>query len=191
MIPTGTAASPQAHGSAAAERATPKSVDSVSFRLALGRLAAGVSVITTVGRGGQKIGLTATAVTSLSVDPPLVLACIGNWSRAIAALEEQAPFIIHLLGAEQRSLAQHFATTQPDKFDSLPHRAGIGGSPRLPAALAWIECVTHALHPAGDHTIVIGRVVATQLGHDRAAPLVYFRREYHGLEALAPAQRSP
>lgn len=162
-------------------------VDGADYRAALAQLAAGVTVITTIGQGGQKLGLTATAVAALSAEPPLVLASIGRWSRVLAALEAQAPFIIHMLGAEQQGLAQHFATAHADKFVGVAHSAGLGGCPRLERALAWIECVPHALYPAGDHTIVVGRVQRLALGDDEPAPLIYFRRQYRTLHAQPDA----
>jgi len=155
-------------------------VDSAAFRRVLSRLAAGVSVVTTIGPDGQKLGLTATAVTAVSADPPLVLVCLGSWARAVEPMSAHAPFIIHLLAAEQQPLAEHFATPQADKFAALPHDTGHAGCPRLKDALAWIECVPHQLILAGDHTIVIGRVVALA-GNDERAPLVYFRRRFYAL----------
>lgn len=160
-------------------------VDGAAFRQALAGLAAGVSILTTVDAEGQKIGLTATAVTALSADPPLILACLGGWSRALEPLSAGAPFIVHLLAAEQQPLAQHFATPHPDKFAGVRHEAALGGCPRLSEALAWIECVPAQLVPAGDHTIVIGRVVGLQSADDARAPLVYFRRRYHTLREQA------
>jgi flavin reductase (DIM6/NTAB) family NADH-FMN oxidoreductase RutF len=160
------------------------SIDSAAFKQALGRLAAGVSVITTVGPGGQKIGLTATAVTSVSADPPLILVCLGGWARAVEPLRGGAPFIVHLLGAGQQSLAEHFARSQEDKFAGIAHGLGWGGCPRLSRAIAWIECVPHEIVPAGDHTIVIGRVVALESAGDDA-PLVYFQRRFHALSEAA------
>lgn len=160
-------------------------VDGAAFRQALARLAAGVSVITTIGADGQKVGFTATAVTALSAEPPLILVCLGGWSRALAPLSAGAPFIVHLLAAEQQHLAQHFATAQADKFAGVAHVAARGGCPRLVDALAWIECTPAQLIPAGDHTIVIGQVVGLQSGTDSRSPLVYFRRGYHSLPQLA------
>lgn len=155
-------------------------VDSAAFRQTLSRLAAGVSVVTTIGPDGQKLGLTATAVTAVSADPPLILVCLGAWARAIAPLTARAPFIVHLLAAEQQALAEHFATPQADKFAAVNYGSGYAGCPRLSDALAWIECVPHHFVPAGDHTIVIGRVVGLE-GNDERAPLVYFRRRFHAL----------
>lgn len=160
-------------------------VDGAAFRQALASLAAGVSVLTTIDAEGQKLGLTATAVTALSADPPLILACLGGWSRALEPLSAGAPFIVHLLAAEQQPLAQHFATPQPDKFAGLRHTTAMGGCPRLSDALAWIECLPAQLVPAGDHTIVIGRVVGLQSAEGERDPLVYFRRRYRSLREQA------
>jgi flavin reductase (DIM6/NTAB) family NADH-FMN oxidoreductase RutF len=160
-------------------------VDGAAFRQALAGLAAGVSILTTVGADGQKIGMTATAVTALSADPPLILVCLGGWARALSPLSAGAPFIVHLLAAEQQPLAQHFATAQADKFAGVRHVTTLAGCPRLSDALTWIECVPAQLVPAGDHTIVVGRVVGLQSDPGERAPLVYFRRRYHSLREQA------
>lgn len=169
---------------------TTAAVDGDAFRQALGRLAAGVSVITISDATGQKFGLTATAVSSVSVDPPLILVCLGAWTRAMAPLSAHAPFIVHLLAAEQRSLAEHFAIPHADKFADVEHGTGQGSCPRLADALAWIECVPQQLIPAGDHTIVIGQVVALKSHSDRA-PLIYShgKHRYHRRRRGRPPAR--
>lgn len=156
----------------------PPSVGSNDFRQALGRLAAGVSVITTVDRDGRKLGLTATAVTSVSLDPPLVLACIDNRSRTIEAIEDGARFIIHFLAADQAGLASQFASRSDDKYAGVDYQLTAEGCPRLAGVLASVECVTYAWYPGGDHTILIGRVVDVQTSDSDSAPLLYFRGQY-------------
>jgi flavin reductase (DIM6/NTAB) family NADH-FMN oxidoreductase RutF len=181
MVATATSAPPLTTPSAQTYLMAAPAVDAAAFRQALSRLAAGVSIITTIGRDGQKIGLTATAVTSLSAEPPLILVCIGNWSQAIAPLEAGAPFIVQLLRAEQLHLAHHFATSQADKFASVAHSVGASSCPRLTDALAWIECTPNQLYPGGDHVIVVGQVVNILLGAEEQPPLVYFGRQFHTL----------
>jgi flavin reductase (DIM6/NTAB) family NADH-FMN oxidoreductase RutF len=156
----------------------PRSVDGADFRQALSRLAAGVTIITTVDAEGRKLGLTATAVTSVSLDPPLVLACIDNRSRTIEAIEDGARFIIHFLAADQEAIARQFASRSDDKFAGVAYEWSDGGAPRLEGALASVECVTYAWYPGGDHTILIGRVVEVQTRDDDAAPLMYFRGQF-------------
>lgn len=156
----------------------PPSVGSNDFRQALSRLAAGVTVITTVDRDGRKLGLTATAVTSVSLDPPLVLACIDNRSRTIEAIEDGARFIIHFLSADQIALSNQFASRTDDKFAGVDYEFTAEGCPRLAGVLASVECVTYAWYPGGDHTILVGRVVDVQTSASDDAPLLYFRAQY-------------
>src|SRR5258706_4420541 len=85
------------------------SVNSTMFRAALGHLAAGASIVTMCDQDGYKLGLTATAVTSVSLDPPLVLVCVGNRTRTAAALKPSTPFVGHFLTASHEALARHFA----------------------------------------------------------------------------------
>lgn len=156
----------------------PPSVGSNDFRQALSRLAAGVSVITTVDRDGRKLGLTATAVTSVSLDPPLVLACIDNRSRTIEAIDDGARFIIHFLAADQAALSSQFASRTDDKYAGVDYRLTDEGCPRLAGVLASVECVTYAWYPGGDHTILVGRVVDVETSDSDSAPLLYFRGQY-------------
>jgi flavin reductase ActVB len=157
-----------------------KSVSGDAFRQALSRLAAGVSIVTTIDHDGNKLGLTATAVTSVSLDPPLVLVCIDNRSRTVEPLETGAPFVVHFLAADQEQLARHFASRTPDKFADVAHETTAYGSPRLTGALASVECVPHAIYPGGDHTIFIGRVVDVQIDEEGSSPLTYFRNQFMG-----------
>jgi flavin reductase ActVB len=164
------------------EASARRSVDSSGFRRALSRLAAGVSVVTTVDQNGVKLGLTATSVTSVSLEPPLLLVCLGHWSRAIAPLQAGTPFVVHFLDADQEHLAQHFATSLPDKFAGVAHRLTANGCPRLESALASVECIPQQICPAGDHTIVVGRVLDIQIGDEERLPLVYFHRQFHTIQ---------
>jgi len=157
-----------------------KAVTGDAFRQALSRLAAGVSIVTTTDHDGHNLGLTATAVTSVSLDPPLVLVCIDNRSRTVEPLEIGAPFVVHFLAADQEELARRFASRIPDKFDGVAYKLTAYGCPRLTGALASVECVPHAIYPGGDHTIFIGRVVDVQIDEQGSSPLTYFRNQFLG-----------
>ena len=150
------------------------SVTADVLREALRRHAAGVTIVTTIDEFGNEMGITATAVTSGSLDPPLVLVCIGNHSRILGPLTAGASFIVHLLAAEQGHLARQFARPGPDKFEGTSYRLARSGSPRLGGVLASLECVFHAAYPCGDHTIVIGRVVEVWISGEADAALVFF-----------------
>jgi flavin reductase (DIM6/NTAB) family NADH-FMN oxidoreductase RutF len=154
------------------------SVEGARFRRALSRLAAGVSIVTTVDRDGCKLGLTATSVTSVSLDPPLLLVCIDNRSRTIAPLTAGRPFVVHFLAANQESLARRFASFMADKFVGLDYSVTASGCPRLAGVLASVECVADQIYPGGDHMIFVGRVVDTQIDDPAARPLLYFAGHY-------------
>lgn len=148
------------------------------FRTALGRFATGVTVITTRTERGA-LGITANSFASLSLDPPLVLWSPARASRRFSAFVECSHMAVHVLAAEQSALAQHFARRAataevPGVTD------GIGGVPLLPGALTRLECAVEAVHPGGDHAIVVGRVlrVATRPGR----PLVFHEGGFAGLD---------
>ena len=155
----------------------PRSIDGTTFRQAFSKLAAGVSVITASDAHGAVYGLTATAVTSVSLDPPLLLVCINRQSRMAAVLQAGALFIVHFLSADQEQLARQFARPGPEKFAGVVYGLSAHGSPQLADTLASVECVLYDTYPGGDHTIVVGRVVDIQLG-TADAPLLYFRHQF-------------
>jgi flavin reductase (DIM6/NTAB) family NADH-FMN oxidoreductase RutF len=154
------------------------SVSDTAFRRALRQLAAGTSVVTTCDQDGSKLGLTATAVTSVSLDPPLVLVCVDNRTRTAAALKAHAPFVVHFLAASQESLARHFASRIPDKFAGVAHHMTANGCLLLEGALASIECFPYHIYSGGDHTIAVGRVIEVQVSGDETPPLIYFRSQF-------------
>ena len=154
------------------------SVNSTMFRAALGHLAAGTSIVTMCDQDGYKLGLTATAVTSVSLDPPLVLVCVDNRTRTAAALKTYAPFVVHFLAASQEALARHFASPISDKFAGIAHRMTASGCPQLDGGLATIECIPYQIYPGGDHIIVVGYVVEVQVSDENAPPLIYFRSQF-------------
>lgn len=156
------------------------SVQAQAFKAAMCKLAAGVSVLTTVDQNGSKFGLTITAVISVSLNPPLILACIDNRSRAIPALAAGKCFNIHILGGAQETTALHFAGSDVDKFKDIDHEINEQGCPRVSGSSAILECVGDKVFPAGDHTIVIGRVFNTVVD-EQTCPLIYHQREFYRL----------
>jgi flavin reductase (DIM6/NTAB) family NADH-FMN oxidoreductase RutF len=136
-----------------------------------------VAVVTCYGPDGPA-GLTTNAVTSLSLEPVLLLVCFDNASRTLAAVRETRRFAVNVLRAGQEDLAAVFASKRVarEKFESVTHTEA-HGVPVLDGALAWLACDLSSLHPGGDHTIGIGAV--TQMDADpRGAPLVFYRGEY-------------
>ena len=154
-------------------------LDASTFRSVLGRLASGVSVVTTVGPGGKDHGMTVTALCSLSLDPPLVLACVAHTATLYPLLADASHFAVSILALGQEAIARRFAETRDDKFDGIEHDRGEHGCALLAGALAHLECATWARHPGGDHTIVVGQVL--RAAAREAAPLVYHRGAYSGL----------
>lgn len=149
------------------------------FKSALGRWATGVTVITTRSRGGEIAGLTASSFTSVSLEPPLVLFCLGHASTSKPAFDATDGFVIHILSEGQRALAARFAQQGGDKFAGVAWQAGLRGMPLLDGSLAQLECRITQVHPCGDHLIVVGEVERIHVREDK--PLVYYRGTYHSL----------
>ena len=149
------------------------------FRRALGHFATGVTVVATCDGDGRPTGLTASAFTSVSLDPPLVLVCVDHKAQSYPALLERGRFAVNVLGADQEAVSRRFATTRLDKFDGVPFRLSPLELPLLDGALAQLECVTVSTHTEGDHTILVGRVERAHLA--AGAPLVYYRGRYDRL----------
>jgi 3-hydroxy-9,10-secoandrosta-1,3,5(10)-triene-9,17-dione monooxygenase reductase component len=151
-----------------------------AFRDAIGRFATGVCVVTTSGPSGPA-GLTTNAVSSLSLDPLLVLVCFDNGSRTLPVVRESGRFAVNVLRAGQEDLATVFASklVAEEKFEQVTHQER-GGVPVLDDALAWMACELRALHPGGDHTIGVGEVVA--MGHEDGEPLLFYAGAYVRLE---------
>ena len=150
-------------------------VDPLAYRSAIGHFATGVAVVTCAGPEGPS-GLTTNAISSLSLDPLLLLVCFDNASRTLGAVAGAGRFAVNVLRAGQEELAGVFASkrVQTEKFEAVTHRVE-HDVPVLDDALAWIACDVHELHPAGDHTIGIGAVTHVWSAPDAPAPLLYYR----------------
>lgn len=147
------------------------------FRDAIGSFPTGVAVVTANGERGPA-GLTTNAITSLSLDPVLLLVCFDNGSRTLPVVRESRRFAVNLLRAGQHDVAATFASKRvaAEKFAAVTHTVA-HGVPVLDGALAWFVCELRELLPGGDHTIGIGEV--SELDFDPAGePLVFFRGAY-------------
>ena len=163
-------------------------VSPARLRAAMGHFATGVTVVTSVGADGDPVGTTANAVTSLSLEPPLVLVCFDLKSATLAAIRGHGAFAINVLGHRQRQLSANFARRGLEAvWDDVRHQRGPTGSPRLADVIAVIECTTEHTLPGGDHEIVIGRVRHVETNGDGATPLLFWRGEYITLEGQIPA----
>ncbi len=147
-------------------------VDPQQFRHVVGHLPSGVTVITTKA-GGRRYGMTASSVTSLSADPPMMLACINNSVPTADAVARSGRYVVNILGEHQGELAHQFAVASKDKFRSVAVREGGDGMPLLGDALAHIECEVSETVVGGTHTIFLGRVVSATAGAGQ--PLTYYR----------------
>jgi flavin reductase (DIM6/NTAB) family NADH-FMN oxidoreductase RutF len=162
-----------------------QAIDAAAFRDLCGRFATGVCAITSTGPDGPS-GMTANAVASLSLDPPLVIACFDLEARTLTAVRQSGRFGINFLSHDQERLAALFASKQPEeeKF------AGIAWSPRsgvpvLEGTIGGIACELRELLPGGDHMIGIGEAV--DLWAAEGEPLVFFRGDYWSLTGREPA----
>lgn len=142
------------------------------FREVIGHLASGVTVIT-AGEGDERVGTTASAVCSVSVEPPMVLICMNRASATGAVVERTEAFAVNILSALQRDLALRFATKLPDKFATVRYRQGEFGCPLLEASLACLECRVTERVTGGTHTVFLAEVQNASAGS--GAPLAYYR----------------
>jgi flavin reductase (DIM6/NTAB) family NADH-FMN oxidoreductase RutF len=125
--------------------------------------------------------LTVSSFTSASLDPPLVLICLGHRVGAIDAFRASAHFGINVLAENQRDLAERFSRKGQDRFDGLNWRRGSTGVPILAGVLAAIECAVRQRFTAGDHDVFVGQMVAARVAG--GAPLIHFASRYHRLDA--------
>jgi flavin reductase (DIM6/NTAB) family NADH-FMN oxidoreductase RutF len=154
-------------------------VDPPLFRALLGRFATGVSVLTTRGPDGRPVGMTASAVASVSLEPPLVLVCVDRRHDMHTALGAGQGFVLNVLAADQEALSRRFAADDEERFAGVGFVESEAGLPVLNGTVASIECEQHTSFPAGDHTVFIGTVTGGSVT-DRP-PLLYYRGGYADL----------
>jgi flavin reductase len=155
------------------------------FRRVLSHLATGVTVVSTVDDGGSRHGMTVNSLTSVSLDPLLVLFCCERDASLHEPLLRSGSWTVSVLSAAQEDVSRWFTQRErhgTDQFAELDVRAGRTiGAPLLNGALSWLECRTWARYDGGDHTIVVGEVVDLGIDDDSASPLIYFRSAYRGV----------
>lgn len=154
-------------------------VDPAEFRQLLGRFATGVTVVTAIDAERRPHGMTANSLSSVSLHPPLILLAIEKIAVIHPVLLAAPRFVVNILGQGQETLSRRFARKEDDRFDGIGYLPSPDGVPILHGVLAHIECERWAVHDAGDHTIVIGRVTGGAV--DDGRPLAYFRGGYTGL----------
>lgn len=158
-------------------------IEPKEFRRLLGQFAAGVTVITTVGSDGKPYGLTATAFSSVSLDPPLVLVCIDKKSESHPHLEASHSYAVNFLTTGQQDLSNRFAKSGGDKFQGVSWTPSPSGAPLLAGALAHVACRVVNAVDAGDHTIFVGQVEDGAV--HGGEPLVYFNGAYRAVATLS------
>lgn len=158
-------------------------ISAETFKDAMSQFATGVTIVTTRA-GGVVHGLTANAVTSVSLDPMLVLVCIAKDLRSHAMIEDSGVFAVNILNLGQRPLAERFAGLIPDvedRFEGIAYETAETGSPILHDVLAWLDCRIWASYDGGDHTIFVGEVVDGDTPRTDLEPLLYCRRNWSHL----------
>jgi flavin reductase (DIM6/NTAB) family NADH-FMN oxidoreductase RutF len=161
---------------------TTQTITGDDLRHALGHFTTGVTVVTTVGLGGEPVGTTASAVSALSLDPPLVLVCLASSSETLAELSTHRRFAVNVLAEGQRHLSDNFARSgEAAIWGQVTHRSCPGGAPRLDGALAVLDCELEQRVPGGDHDIVVGRINEIEVGDAGLRPLIHFRGAYGAL----------
>jgi 3-hydroxy-9,10-secoandrosta-1,3,5(10)-triene-9,17-dione monooxygenase reductase component len=147
------------------------------FRDVLGRFASGVTVVTSIS-GGEPVGLTCQSFSSVSLNPPLVVFIPSKTSRAWPLIQRSGKFCVNFLADGQADLSNVMASRGVDKFEGVPWSpAPETGSPVLEGTLGHVDCQIHTVHEAGDHYIVVGRVLDLVLGEGEK-PLLFFQGKY-------------
>lgn len=156
------------------------SIDADLFRAVLGRFATGVTIVTARDTAARDHGMTVSAFSSLSLEPPLVLVCIGNDATMAPVMQTATTFTVNILNDGQESLSRRFAGEVDDRFADIAVSRSALGNVTLQDSLGGVDCRVVARHPAGDHVIVVGRVESAW-AHD-GRPLLYYRGGYAELE---------
>jgi flavin reductase (DIM6/NTAB) family NADH-FMN oxidoreductase RutF len=151
-------------------------IDPKSFRRAVGQFATGVTVVTFEGAEDVR-AMTANSFTSLSLDPPLVLVCVGKTTNAARHLQPTTVFSVSILRADQEHVSTHFAGAARSTPWPLPFERWSGGT-RIKGCMSAVGCNVHAIHDGGDHWIVVGRVSSLYHAEEDGRPLLFFRGRY-------------
>jgi len=157
-------------------------LDTTSYRKTMGLFATGVTVLTTYNAHGEMIGMTANAVTSVSLEPLLLLVCVWKAANIAPHILESNVFALNILAENQRDLSQYFAGLSDGPIPEFAITEWMG-TPYLHGTLAALACHRYEVLEGGDHWIVIGEVIGLQRENTPPAPLIFYRGEYHGLQA--------
>ena len=158
----------------------PADIDERAFRDSLGCFATGVTVVTTRSEQGGPLGVTVNSFASLSLDPPLVMFALRGESTTLPTIRQVGFFAVSVLATTQQQVAARFAAGPP-RWDDLDLRTLITGAPVIGGSVASLDCRLHAIHPGGDHEILVGEVLALEQDPSEPAPLLYHRGNYASL----------
>ena len=162
-------------------------IDGREFRRVLGHYPTGVTVVTAICPDGPE-GMTIGSFTSVSLDPPLVSFCPSHDSDSWIRMRDVGSFCVNVLKDHQADVSSTFASQVDDRFEGVSTRVEATGAPVIDGCLAWIDCRVQAIHPAGDHDIVVGEVVALGTadgaGEPAAGPLVFHKGGYGRVSGL-------
>lgn len=159
-------------------QAQPPSFSAQEFRAALGMFATGVTIVTARTADGQLIGLTASSFNSVSLAPPLVLWSLARAAASLPVFSAGSHYAINVLAADQKALAERFASKGADRWRGVTFDEGAGGAPRLHGAAATFECFNRSRYEEGDHVIFVGEV--ERCTHRKgAAPLLFHGGRYY------------
>jgi 3-hydroxy-9,10-secoandrosta-1,3,5(10)-triene-9,17-dione monooxygenase reductase component len=151
-------------------------ITSTTYRQVLGHLPTGVTVVTAFQRGGEPAGMAANSLTSVSLEPPLILVCPAKSSTTWPLIREVGRFCVNVMASHQAELCRRFAAVGADRFAEVEWHSRPSG-PALDDAIAWLDCEICDEHDAGDHTIVIAQVASLDASGD-GVPLVFFKGRY-------------
>lgn len=158
---------------------SPAEIDPFQFRQLLGRFATGVTILTVAAPDGRPLGMTANSLASVSLQPPLISVCVDHEAEMHDVILEAPEFVVNVLASHQEVLARRFSDKHEDRFDGIGYHLSPEGLILLDGILAHVVCEREATYPAGDHTIVLGRVVGGATGDGR--PLLFYRGGYAAL----------
>ncbi len=152
--------------------------EAARFKDAMSRFATGVTIVSGIDvDGGDPVGFTCQSFVSLSIDPPYVAAAPARTSTSWPRIARSGAFCVNVLSEDQEELCRGFAVSGGPKFDGVVwHPAPGTGSPVIEGSLAWIDCRVELVHDAGDHELILGRVL--DLGVGEGSPLLFFRSRF-------------
>ena len=156
--------------------------DTQQFKQAMGRFTTGLTIVAGIEED-EPVGFTCQSFVSLSIDPPYVAVAPARTSTSWPRIARSGSFCVNVLGDHQRELCRGFAASGGKKFEGVPwRRSRVSGSPVIDGCIAWIDCNVELVHDAGDHELILGRVL--DIGTAEGTPLLFFRSRHASLVRL-------